>query len=429
MKKMITATCLFAAAAAFADVATVSNVSIEQDALSRRVSVKYNLSAPAVVTLDIQTNRGDNVYASIGAKHVVTVWKDVNRRVTPAAEGQNEILWQPDKDWNGHKFTDANMVKAVVTAWADNATPDYMAVSLTIQSSVFYYVAAEAVPGGVTDSRYKTDWLLMRKIPAQGVTWRMGRAPADGSNDRDVPHIVQLSSDYYIGVYPVTYRQQMNIGYTPDNKGDNIGDMKPATASWHGLRGWDTDYTQWPVNESHAVYPSGIIAKFRSRTGIDFDLPTEAQWEFAARAGEGSLLYNGDSLTAENIARYAWINCESFQNVGQLEANKFGLYDCLGNVEELCMDWYQDSYLHSTCIPQITDASKTVVDPLGPSEKRSGDWTKPYVSMRVIRGGSYTSTDLSSIVLSWRNQYSAKSGEAIPQHVGYRLMAPMGGKW
>ena len=124
MKKMITTTCLFAAAAAFADVATVSNVSIEQDALSRRVSVKYNLSAPAVVTLDIQTNRGDNVYASIGAKHVVTVWKDVNRRVTPAAEGQNEILWQPDKDWNGHKFTDANMVKAVVTAWADNATPD-----------------------------------------------------------------------------------------------------------------------------------------------------------------------------------------------------------------------------------------------------------------------------------------------------------------
>ena len=130
MKKMITATCLFAAAAAFADVATVSNVSIEQDALSRRVSVKYNLSAPAVVTLDIQTNRGDNVYASIGAKHVVTVWKDVNRRVTPAAEGQNEILWQPDKDWNGHKL-DAGSVKAIVTAWAEDATPDYMAVSLT----------------------------------------------------------------------------------------------------------------------------------------------------------------------------------------------------------------------------------------------------------------------------------------------------------
>ena len=429
MKTLITIACLIGGGAIFADVATVSDVSIEQPTTSRKVSIKYKLSKAAVVTVDIQTNRGDGVYASIGAENFTTMWKDVNRLVKPAADGGfNEILWRPDKDWNGHKL-DAGSVKAVVTAWAEDATPDYMAVSLTSYSNVFYYVSAEAVPGGVTDNRYKTDWLLMRKIPAAGVTWRMGRAPADGSNSRDIPHLVQLSSDYYIGVYPVTYRQQMNIGYTPDNKGDNIGDMKPATASWHGLRGWDSDYTQWPVNESHDVYSSGIIAKFRGRTGLDFDLPTEAQWEFAARAGEGSLLYNGNTLNAENIARYAWINCGSFQNVGQLEANKFGLYDCLGNVEELCMDWYRDSYTDSTCIPQITDTSIPVVDPLGPSEKRGGDWTKPYVSMRVIRGGSYTSTDLTSIVLSWRNQYSAKSGEDSPQHVGYRLMAPMGGKW
>ena len=97
MKTIMLTASLIASASVFAEVATVSNVEIAQDARTRRVKVEYSLSAPAVVTLDIHTNNGENAYASIGAKHVVTVWGDANRRVSPAAAGKNVIYWQPDK--------------------------------------------------------------------------------------------------------------------------------------------------------------------------------------------------------------------------------------------------------------------------------------------------------------------------------------------
>jgi formylglycine-generating enzyme required for sulfatase activity len=427
MKKMITATCLFAAAAAFADVATVSNVSIEQDALSRRVSVKYNLSAPAVVTLDIQTNRGDNVYASIGAKHVVTVWKDVNRRVTPAAEGQNEILWQPDKDWNGHKFTDANMVKAVVTAWADDATPDYMAVSLTTTSNVFYYVSEAAVPGGVKDIRYKTDWLLMRKIPAQGVIWRMGIAPVDassGSNSsRAKAHLVELSSDYYIGVYEFTQRQYANVGgtYPKTPSGDNLGDTKAVCYADYG-------YVRWGLwdkdNPSHyTISENDFMGKLRKLSGIDFDLPTEAQWEFAARAGEGAPIYGGKAWNnEENVLEIGWCKntSDASQNyvheVGQREPNDWGLYDVIGNVCELCLDYYSNDY-------EIGENGGPVLDPAGPMQYTEDKTRNP----RVMRGGSFEDgVEYNS--LHQRYKHASQNGW-WPLPYGFRVVSPMGGKW
>jgi formylglycine-generating enzyme required for sulfatase activity len=418
MKKMITATCLFAAAAAFADVATVSNVSIEQDALSRRVSVKYNLSAPAVVTLDIQTNRGDNVYASIGAKHVVTVWKDVNRRVTPAAEGQNEILWQPDKDWNGHKL-DAGSVKAVVTAWAEDATPDYMAVSLTSYSNVFYYVSAEAVPGGVTDNRYKTDWLLMRKIPAAGVTWRMGIAPQNKGLDeyasRAEAHLVQLSDDYYIGIYPITQKQYSWIsGWYRKGapSGDHAGDLKPAAGlDWGALRSGT-----WPGDPNHETVSDAIL-KARNRTGIAFDLPTEAQWEFACRGGSGECLYTGEAWNEANLGKIAWFagNTTHLQDVGQKLPNDYGLYDMLGNVQELCLDYYADNY-------EKGEDGAPVLDPEGSATGNT------YVEWpRSVRGGAYNSA-AESCASHKRSLCNAHSGW-VPVNFGFRLMAPMGGKW
>lgn len=419
MKTTMFAACLIGAASAFAGVATVSNVSVEQSAASRRVTIKYTLSAPAVVTVDIQTNRGDGVYASIGAENLATVWKDVNRRVTPATTGQNEIYWQPCKDWQGVKFDSANMVKAVVTAWADDATPDYMAVSLTTKSNVFYYVSEAAVPGGVKDNRYKTDWLLMRKIPAQGVTWRMGIAPAEKGYDenahRAVAHLVQLSADYYMGIYPVTQKQYSHFsGWYRKGapSGDNAGDIKPAGGlDWGALRSGE-----WPNDPSHSSVSDAML-KIRNNTGIAFDLPTEAQWEFACRAGSGSILYTGETWNEENLGKVGWFasNTTHLEDVGQKQPNLWGLYDMLGNVQELCLDYYADKYI-------VSENGDPLTDPEGATTGNS------YVTWpRTVRGGCYSS-DTTSCGAHTRSMCNAHSGW-VPVHFGFRLMAPMGGKW
>ena len=399
--------------------ATVSDVSIEQPTTSRKVSIKYKLSKPAVVTVDIQTNRGDGVYASIGAENFTTMWKDVNRLVKPAADGGfNEILWRPDKDWNGHKL-DAGSVKAVVTAWAEDATPDYMAVSLTSNSNVFYYVSAEAVPGGVTDNRYKTDWLLMRKIPAAGVTWRMGIAPQnkglDENASRAEAHLVQLSDDYYIGIYPITQKQYSWIsGWYRKGapSGDHAGDLKPAAGlDWGALRSGT-----WPGDPNHETVSDAIL-KARNRTGIAFDLPTEAQWEFACRGGSGECLYTGEAWNEANLGKIAWFagNTTHLQDVGQKLQNAYGLYDMLGNVQELCLDYYADTYVKG-------EDGEPVLDPEGSATGNT------YVEWpRSVRGGAYNSA-AGSCASHTRSMCNAHSGW-VPVNFGFRLMAPMGGKW
>lgn len=403
------------ALAASAEVATVNVVSVAQDSAGR-VTVSYTIDKPAVITVDFQTNVSENVFASIGVEHVKTVWGDVNRVVQ---SGSRTLTWSPRKDWPEQSLP-AGSLKAVVTAWALDATPDYMAVDLTMPSNVWYYVAAECVPGGVTNDVYKTDWLLLRKIPAQGVTWRMGIAPADASQDsvasRATAHLVQLSADYYIGVYPVTQKQYALIGggyRTSSLSGDHVGDMKPAGGiDWVYVRSGD-----WPDSPKHSS-ASAAMLKFRNKTGVAFDLPTEAQWEFACRAGTGGCLYTGEAWNADNLGRIAWFsgNTTHLEVVGQKEPNAWGLYDMIGNVWEMCLDYYRDNYI-------VGENGAPIVDPEGPES-----WTASYAKWpHSMRGGPYSGTydECSS---HRRSNNFAKDGYA-PVINGFRLVAPMGGQW
>ena len=414
MKSIIVAASLMAALSAAASVATVSNVAFSQNAAGK-VSVTYHIDAPAVITVDIQTNRGDNVFVSIGAENVKTVWGDANRVIQA---GDREILWAPRKDWPDHALA-AGQVKAVVTAWALNATPDYMAVDLTMPSNVWYYVAAECVPGGVTNAKYKTEWLLLRKIPAQGVTWRMGIAPADASQDsvanRATAHLVQLSADYYIGVYPVTQKQYALIGggYRKGApSGDNAGDMKPAGGlDWGWIRSGS-----WPDNPAHSTAADAVL-KFRRKAGIEFDLPTEAQWEFACRAGTGGCLYTGEAWNADNLGRIAWFsgNTTHLEDVGQKEPNAWGLYDMIGNIQETCLDFYADNYVTG-------ENGAPIVDPVGAATgSQYATWP------RSERGGGFDS-GYADCASHRRGMCNARS-DWVPTRFGFRLMAPMGGQW
>jgi len=415
---------LTACLTASASVPFVSNVTATQDACSRRVTVVYTLSdEPGIITLTAQTNCGDNVWIDVDDANLTHVSGDANKIISV---GEHSLTWLPHKSWPDQIITGGN-IRIGVKAWATNAPPDYMVVSLVSAKAVSFYTSAAAIPGGVQAEKYKTDYLVLRKIPAGHVTWRMG-SPATPSEkgrkaERETPHEVTLTDDYYIGVYPVTQRQYQRImNKRPANFClDSDYMTRPVEkVSFDDIRGKASDGYSWPYN-AHAVSSSSFMGVLRSLTGLDgFDLPTDAQWEFACRAGSGSALYNGTELESETtsanlsvLARYAHnggkpggkdpaSTCTAeygTAKVGSYEPNAWGLYDMLGNTWDWCLDWYQES-------PVGYDAST------GPA---SG-------SSRVIRGGSWL-TDANSCRCAYRGYTSPST---VNYNYGFRVACSIG---
>jgi len=363
----------------------VADVTVSQ-ADSRRVTVVYTLSEePAIITADVLTNG-----VSVGGRNLACFAGDVSRLVQP---GSRSLTWRPDRSWPDCEPMPS--VDVAVRAWSTNAPPDYAVLSLVAKDAVRYFADAESVPGGVTNDAYKTDEMLLRRIPAGNVEWRMGSVTNEVGRAnfiaREVPHMVTLSNDFYIGVYEVTQRQYEHImGSRPAyyNNNDYYRKRPVENVAFNNLRGSVAGGFNWP-NDGHAVASYNFLGKLRSFVGLTLiDLPLEAQWEFACRAGSGSALYNGmelendaTSARADALARN-WstgkINGQEpaqgvspehgTAEVGSLEPNSFGLYDMLGNVQEFCRDWYEEN--NTGCNSEI-----------GPSSSSSGS--------RVIRGGSW----------------------------------------
>ena len=374
-KKTLFGTILAVAATVplLAAVPVVSDVSMTQDA-SRRVTITYTLSdAPAVVTVDIQTNANGSTWSSIGGENIQQMTGDVWKKVET---GSRTIKWRPDLSWPDHKI-EAGGARAVVTAWATNNTPDYMAVDITSTGGAdkeTYYPSAAFVPGGVSNSLYKTGTLLMRKIMAKGVTWTMGSvAESSRTAAREATHLVTLSNNYYIGVYPVTQTQWQQItGYNP-SKFKTEGYMRPVeNIAYTDCRlGKGTESAT--ASASGGVYPNppygqSFLGLLRDKTKLDFDLPSEAQWEYAARAGNGegywgdgsAMSINSSTGIDENLNRLArYLNNPSSNSaqaanvsatiapaeggtaiVGSYAPNAWGLYDVYGNVWEWCLDGF-----------------------------------------------------------------------------------------
>ncbi len=353
----------------------VSDVVIQQRS-SRLVEVLYKLTGEkAIVTIDIQTNG-----VSIGKANFANAAGDINKEIDPSADNVRRITWQPWVNWPGHVIQDGSL-KAVVIAHTYDAPPDYMVVDLTVSDTIRYYDSSEAVPGGVTNDVYKTTKMLFRKIPAAGVEWRMG-SPAEGitaevgRNADEVPHLVTFSSDYYMAVYETTYRQYNII--CDSSYGTEAVWKTPYPPIYKSCRG-----TEWP--EGGHTNVTGVAKKLRDKVacGFMFDLPTEAQWEFACRGGSGAAFCNGGNLTSssattdENAEIYAVYkgNATAVAEVGTKTPNIWNLFDMHGNYYEWCLDWYAaDVSVYSTLDPK--GPTKAEAEALGAGLKR------------VLRGGS-----------------------------------------
>jgi len=187
-----------------------------------------------------------------------------------------------------------------------------------------------------------------KMIKVEGGTFTMGATFEQGTDvgdDEKPSHSVTLSS-YYIGETEVT--QELWQAVMGSNPSSYKGTKHPVeNVSWNDCQ--------------------TFITQLNSLTGRTFRLPTEAEWEYAARGGNKSkgYMYAGNNLI-ENVAWF-YKNSDGPQIVNGKVANELGLYDMSGNVEEWCQDWY-GSY---------SGSSQT--NPIGPS---SG-------SYRVLRGGCW----------------------------------------
>jgi formylglycine-generating enzyme required for sulfatase activity len=155
-------------------------------------------------------------------------------------------------------------------------------------------------------------------------TFTMGSPNTEeGRQKWEVQHKVTLTRGFYMGVYPVTQKQWHEVmGGNPSNfkKGDN----------------YPVEMVSWEDCQK-------FVKKLSEREGQEYRLPTEAEWEYACRAGTTTTYYTGDDENA--LDRAGWYSKNSGKvthPVGQKEANKWGLYDMHGNVYQWCADWYGD---------------------------------------------------------------------------------------
>ena len=385
--------CGFCAATAFAT-PTVSNVTIAQDSATKKVTITYDLDEEAIVTADILVGG-----APLTAP--ANLAGEVNRLV--AAGTGKVIVWNPSLDW---PLQSAANVTATVSAWTKEVPPDYMVVKLfddAVGVKRWYYASTNAIPGGITNRLYKSDYLVMRRIPAKGIKSRLGN-----DSTRTIPgpksqtHLVSFTNDWYMAVYEFTEAQYAHIGggrsagpyFTGEDYADEHPYLPMTGIFWKNhLRG--------NVGVAAAPASGTILAKLRTRTGITtFDLPTDCQWEYSCRAKTATTLNDGtdtdwNGAGVNNMNRVAWSNKNAGgrpHEVGLKKPNGWGLYDMLGNAAEWCRD----------CEHTYTDADDDV-DPI---------WSG---SQYWRRGGSYD-----------QDGYDVNSGSRNFSHGGW---GNDGNKW
>ena len=311
--------------------------------------------------------------------------------------GTHRMTWDMAKDM-GENY---NRAKFSMKVHAYAGAAPYMVIDLSAGSNAEKYEVSymSEVPADGWGQEYKSTKLVLKMIPPG--EFMMGAREDElgrncGGSNYEVRHKVKLTQPFYMGIFELTQQQySLVMGSNPSSY---KGDFRPVEqVSYDTLRG-STLGAKWP--EHQQVDATSFFGRIRSRTGVTFDLPTEAQWEYACRAGTDTSLNSGKDVTntkscseLAEVGRYYYNKDDGkggysqHTEVGLYLPNAWGLYDMHGNVAEWCLDWWQDNL-----------STTAATDPFG---RTSGDY-------RVVRGGS------------WYTDYSSNSSHAIRCRSAYR---------
>lgn len=310
--------------------------------------------------------------------------------------GRHRVTWDADADVPNVLLPSMSFS---ISAWTVGETiPDdglYMVVDLSAGTTaegtgVRYPISyLSAVPMGGWTDEYKTTKLVLRRIPAGADP--LGR--------------YTLTKDFYAGIFEVTEAQYRFVyGYAqPTN-------TYPKLCSYTEIRG-GSEGVKWP--SSSQVDAGNFMGKLRAGTGLSsWDLPTEAQWEYACRAGTTNYYNTGrsghwwDSHSEYTAGWFKENSGGASHPVGEKVPNAWGLYDMHGNVYEWCLDWYNSDQ---------SENRLTGTNPKGA--------TYSHNSERIARGGSFdkessSASSMSSICVKQIYDYS---NSQTMKNIGFRV--------
>lgn len=293
---------------------TVSNVTAYQQ--GKNIVIEYDLSTESQVGVSVSLNNGS--YTSMNG-----VNGDVNKKVSP---GHKQIIWD-----------------------------------VLSQYDKFYFDNVRFKVEGSSDFIETAFGINMKMIWVEGGSFLMGCTSEQGQCDDDEKNVRRVTVDgFYIGMLEVTQSQWEKV------MGTSVYQQRNKANSQWPMRGVGPDYPIYYVSWEEATEFCRLLS---NKTGRTYTLPTEAQWEYAARGGKKA---DGTKYAGSNVVdAVAWYTDKSGVTThvcGSKRATPLGIYDMSGNVWEWCKDWYESSYV-----------SYDTNNPTGPS---SG-------SYRVFRGGSW----------------------------------------
>lgn len=316
--------------------------------------VKATPISPWAVKIDYRVVGGNGndplLFASNTITHqVYSASRNAIKGDFKLTEGRHSIRWHLMED-------DVKWDWCNVTFGISEATYCVIDLSAGVNATSYPVIYLSDMPSGGWKAEHKTTKLVLRLIEP-------GAFKMNSSYD------VTLTQPFYIGVFEVTQKQYKLV--TGDSPSWYKGDTRPVEdVSWNTIRGHSDSYN-WPNVKT--VDPNSFVGLLRSKTGLSLDLPTEAQWEYACRAGTTSSYNNGGNTEADlkTLGRYSGNQNDGrggyseHTTVGSYAPNAWGLYDMHGNVIEWCLDWNGDLSNSTDPLGPVSGSSRRI---------RNGGW-------------------------------------------------------
>ena len=316
--------------------ARTATITVKSESGSQTVNVVQSGAEPV-----LQLNKNDLSFTANAGSDSFTITSNIDWTITSS------------QAWCTFSSSSGSGNATVTVRVSENTSTDSRTATVTVRAGDLSHAIAVTQSGAEPVDQgtrtFTVNGVSFKMIRVDGGTFTMGATSEQGSDaadDEKPTHSVTLSS-YRIGMTEVTQALwQAVMGSNPSHR---IGSNRPV------------DWVSWDDCQN-------FIRRLNTLTGENFRLPTEAEWEYAARGGNKSRGYKyAGSNNIDNVAWYSDNSGSQTHNVATKSPNELGLYDMSGNVWEWCQDWY-GSY-----------SSGSQTNPTGPE---SGDG-------RVRRGGSW----------------------------------------